>query len=133
MNGDDPKDRPNGRSTSPGTWGSASDQPERRFHRRLKILPGSDWILTFPKYAVLDISPTGIGLKAEHPVRAGEMVRVFLQGGPSADAQVLSCRLRNLPKQLLGLEFRLGCRFIAAGEGRRLLEQIEYQLASLMG
>jgi hypothetical protein len=113
--------------------GGGSGQRERRAHRRLKISPESEWIQTMPKYVVMDISPAGIGLTADYPVRTGDMVRVFLWGGPSADAQVLNCRLGRLPKQMLGLEFRLGCRFVAVREGGRLLDEIEHQLASVMG
>ena len=133
MSGDHPKDRPGRLPNSGSTRGRASDQPERRTHRRLTISAGSDWIQTAPKYAVLDISPAGVGLTAEHPVRAGDIVRVFLRGGPSADALVINSRLEGLPKQLFGLEFRLGCRFLAASEGGKLVDKIEHQLASMMG
>ena len=120
-------------NSAPGSQGSGSNRRERRAHRRLKISLGSEWIETLPKFGVVDVSPSGIGLAADHPVRAGERIRVSLRGGPSADAQVVSCRAQETSLSLFSLEFRIGCQFTAIHEGGRLVDEIEYQLASIMG
>ena len=109
------------------------DGPERRSNPRFKLSSGSGWIRTIPKYSLLDISASGVALKSDYPVRTGDLVRVSLRDGPSADALVVSCRLGRMPKLHLIPEFRLGCRFTTRHEGDRLFDRIEYQLASMMG
>ena len=84
------------------------------------------------KFSLLDISASGMALKSDYPVRSGELVRVSLRDGPSADAYVISCRLGESQKVHLIPEFRLGCRFTALSAGNQLLSRIEYELASMM-
>ena len=133
MAANDVKNPPGNRNMGRRSYRGGADQPERRAHRRLKISEGSGWIQTLPQFSVIDISPSGIGLTANHPVQAGERIRISLQGGPSADAQVINCRPEETSLSLFSLEFRVGCQFVAANEGGRLVDEIEYQLASMMG
>ncbi len=100
------------------------DQKERRGSPRFNVADDGDSIRTIPVFLVVDISASGVGLSADYPVRPGELVRVLIKDGISADALVVSCRLGNSANRHLLPEFRLGCKFMAQREGHRLLERM---------
>ncbi len=100
------------------------DQQERRGSPRFNVSGEGDSIRTIPAFSVVDISASGVGLSADYPVRPGELVRVSIKDGLSADALVVSCRLGDSANRHLLPEFRLGCKFMAHQEGQRLLERM---------
>jgi hypothetical protein len=106
---------------------------ERRATRRFDISKSETWISTIPRFSLLDVSPSGAGLVSQYPVRSGEMIRISVKGGPSADALVVYCRLGEVADTPLINNFHVGCRFISRKEADDLTNRIEYQLASILG
>ena len=103
------------------TW---PDQTERRGSPRFNVSGEGDSIRTIPAFLIVDISASGVGLSADYPVRPGDLVRVSIKDGFSADALVVSCRLGDSANRHLLPEFRLGCKYMAQREGLRLLERM---------
>lgn len=109
---------------SPGSKVDWPEQQERRGSPRFNVSGEGDSIRTIPAFLLVDISASGVGLSADYPVWPGDMVRVSIKDGISADALVVSCRLGDSANRHLLPEFRLGCKFMAHQEGQRLLERM---------
>lgn len=106
---------------------------DRRAYRRFDLSRSETWISTVPSFSLLDVSSTGAGLRSNYPVRSGEIIRISVKGGPSADALVVYCRIGAMPEAHLVNNFHVGCRFISRKEASDLTDRIEYQLASMIG
>lgn len=94
---------------------------ERRAFPRLKITSSDIWIDSVAQFSLVDMSPSGVALNCNHPVKVGKVLRFSLGPLSGAGARVLACELEESPTEHLDAQYRVTCRFLRADEAMNLI------------
>jgi len=104
--------------------GAIQDWPaekERRSFHRLKIAAKDMWIDSVAEFSIIDMSPSGIALQCNHPIDAGQTLKLSVGRGAHADAKVIACDMEEAPSEHLDGVYRIHCRFSNETQGMELL------------
>jgi hypothetical protein len=119
------------RSRQRGEVTEFSTGNERRNYPRLKIISDDLWIDTMAHFEVVNMSPSGVALNCNHPVRLGEVLRFALGPLQGADAKVIGCELIDSPTEYLDAQYRVHCKFLNTKAGMKLVvkaQQLDQRL-----
>ena len=94
---------------------------ERRKFPRIEIGSSDIWIESMTQYQVVNMSPSGVALNCNYPVRLGELLRFALGPLQGADAKVIACELVESPTEYLDAQYRVHCKFLNVKEGMKLV------------
>ena len=94
---------------------------ERRKFPRLQVSSHDIWVDSMMQFVVADMSPSGVALTCNHPVRLGEVLRFALGPLQGADAKVVACELEESPTEYLDAQYRVHCKFLNIKQGMRLV------------
>lgn len=94
---------------------------ERRAFPRLKITSSDIWIESVAQFSLVDMSPSGVALNCNHPLKVGKVLGFSLGPLRGADAKVLACELKESPTEHLDAQYRVTCRFLKPREAMDLI------------
>ena len=97
---------------------------ERRETSRFCVSSDDDWVTTVPKFKVADLSAYGISLNSTYLLKRGDVIKVHVKDGPSADVVVVACKMTNPPVANFDPIFHVFCRFVSHREGRQIIESL---------
>ena len=105
---------------------------ERRKYPRLRIISDDIWIDSMAHFGVVNMSPSGVALNCNYPVRLGEVLRFALGPLQGADAKVIGCELLDSPTEYLDAQYRVHCTFLNIKAGMKLVvkaKQLDQRLS----
>lgn len=98
-----------------------SGKNERRKFPRLQVNSDDLWIDSIVQFSVLNMSPSGVALRCNHPVQLGELLHLSLGPLQGAQAEVVSCELEESPTEHLDAQYQVRCRFLNVKDGMKLV------------
>lgn len=87
------------------------DVAERRAHPRLRLRHGAIWIRMDWKFAVFDVSISGIGFYSSLPFQPGRVITVMLEKAFALEAEVVGCHLMETDPAFMETQYRVHCVF----------------------
>ena len=98
---------------------------ERRAFPRLQITSNDIWIDSVAQFSLVDMSPSGVALNCNHPVKVGKVLKFSLGPLSGAGARVLACKLEESPTEHLDAQYLVRCRFLKVKEGMKLVVMVK--------
>ncbi len=98
---------------------------ERRAQPRFKLKSECVWIKVEPKFAVVDVSVTGIALYSDFPFEVGKWITITLGKAFSVEAEVRGCEVVESDPTLLEHKYLVRCGFEDEETGMKFLVMIK--------